>query len=130
MLGIARADQNMPFESLPTAWKSEAELTDVFFLNPNLGWAVGAQGVILRTTNGGKQWSEISQAPDLIADDISLEQKINNMRTGTRTRYSGIASDSAQSQQRPVRCRFESVCFVDGLLEDTKSRTLVAHAQL
>ena len=113
MSGIARADQNMPYESLPTAWKTEAELTDVFFLNPNLGWAVGAQGVILRTTNGGKQWSEISQAPDVVADDISLQQKLNNMRSGTRTRYSGIASDSAQTQQRPVRCRFESVCFVD-----------------
>ena len=113
IVGIARADQNMPYESLPTAWKSEAELTDVFFLNPSLGWAVGAQGVILRTTNGGKQWSEISQAPDLVADDISLKQKLNNMRTGTRTRYTGVVGDSAQSQQQTVRCRFESVCFVD-----------------
>ncbi len=110
---LAQADQNMPHESLPTAWKSDAELTDVFFLNSQLGWAVGAQGVILRTTNGGVQWTEISQAPDLIVDDISLGQKLKNMRSGARSRLTGIADDFSGAQQRPIRCRFESVCFID-----------------
>jgi len=110
---LCSADQDIPHESLPTAWKSDAELTDVFFLDAKLGWAVGAQGVILRTTNGGKQWSEISQTSDLVADPISLKQKLQNIQTGARTRYTGIADNSSHSQQRPVRCRFESICFVD-----------------
>lgn len=108
----ALADQEMPFEQLPQSWKADAELTDVFFLNPNMGWAVGAQGVILRTTNGGRSWIEISRAAEMVGDELTLEQKLKNMRTGTRTRFSGVATGSASSDL-PVRYRFESVHFVD-----------------
>jgi photosystem II stability/assembly factor-like uncharacterized protein len=37
-----------------------ANLTKVFFLNPNQGWAVGENGTILRTTNGGTTWAAAS----------------------------------------------------------------------
>ena len=108
----ALADQSMPHEQLPQSWKADAELTDVFFLNPASGWAVGAQGVILRTTDGGRNWNEISQAKSMENEGYSLRQKIGNLRSGKRTRYSGLASDSS-STQSPVRFRFESVYFVD-----------------
>ena len=110
---LVLADQDMAHESLPTSWKSDAELTDVFFLDANLGWAVGAQGVILRTTDGGKEWREISHTPDQVADSLSLHQKLQNMRSGTRTLSTGIANETFEAQQRPVRCRFESICFID-----------------
>ena len=45
-------DSDLPREQLPKSWKSNAELTDVFFLNTRLGWAVGAQGTIVRTSDG------------------------------------------------------------------------------
>ena len=34
----------------------DAELTDVFFLDPDQGWAVGDRGVILHTEDGGRHW--------------------------------------------------------------------------
>ncbi len=33
------------------------ELADVFFLDTGTGWAVGQDGVIIKTTNGGQTWS-------------------------------------------------------------------------
>lgn len=104
-------DQDMPREQLPKSWKSDAELTDVFFLNAELGWAVGAQGVIVRTADGGKHWSEISQVPDVNAGNMPLDQKIRNLRNGVQTRTTGIANGS--SARHPMRCRFESVFFID-----------------
>ena len=35
------------------------ELHDIKFLNKNLGWAVGENGTILKTTNGGTNWAKI-----------------------------------------------------------------------
>ena len=109
--GATFADQDLAREPLPSSWKQDAELTDVFFLNADLGWAVGAQGVIIRTTDGGKSWSEISQAFSLAASELSLSQKFRNMRSGVRSSSTGIADGS--SDYNPIRCRFESVHFVD-----------------
>ena len=108
---VVMADNNIARESLPTNWKSDAELTDVFFLNQNLGWAVGAQGVVLRTTNGGKDWREISQANNATASELPLDVKLRNIRSGKRTRSTGIAN--FQETYQPISCRFESVHFVD-----------------
>ena len=108
---VGLGDHDMPREPLPKSWKLDAELTDVCFLNTNLGWAVGAQGVILRTTDGGKNWNEISQVANVSPTSMALDQKILNMRNGVRSRATGIADGS--SAHLPIRCRFESVCFVD-----------------
>jgi photosystem II stability/assembly factor-like uncharacterized protein len=35
---------------------TSADLNSVFFINENDGWAVGTEGTILRTTNGGENW--------------------------------------------------------------------------
>ena len=87
---------------LPKSWQQDAELTDVFFLNSQLGWSVGAQGVILRTIDGGKSWSTISTAVKTQAEELSLAQKLRNMQPVREA-----------EQLRPVRCRFESIFFVD-----------------
>lgn len=34
------------------------ELTGVFFINENVGWAVGNNSAIIKTINGGKSWSK------------------------------------------------------------------------
>ncbi len=39
-------------------------LTGVFFLDPERGWAVGHDGVVLRTRNGGASWDRIRWAPE------------------------------------------------------------------
>lgn len=108
-----RADNQLANENLPTAWKSDAELTDVFFLNNELGWAVGAQGVILRTTNGGIDWIEVSQAvPLATGPQLGLSEKIAAMRAGQKTRWTGVA-DGSDDRLNSHRCRFQSIHFVD-----------------
>ena len=46
--------------SVPTI----ATLTGVYFHDKNLGWAVGHDAVILRTTDGGKTWERVHFAPE------------------------------------------------------------------
>ena len=31
-------------------------LSSVFFLNANLGWAIGGEGTVIRTIDGGENW--------------------------------------------------------------------------
>lgn len=40
----------------PEEFLRDAELTDVFFVDPDLGWAVGDRGVIWHTEDGGRNW--------------------------------------------------------------------------
>ena len=105
-------DGDIPREPLPVSWQSDADLADVFFLNRNLGWAVGSQGVVLRTVNGGRDWLEISQAANEVANELSLSEKFRNMQSGVSSQWTGIAN-SGSNQFQPLRCRFESVHFVD-----------------
>ncbi|WP_298221761.1 T9SS type A sorting domain-containing protein [Flavobacterium sp.] len=40
------------------ATSSGGRYDDVFFLNPNLGWAAGSGGYVYKTTDGGAHWNE------------------------------------------------------------------------
>ena len=42
--------------SLPPEMLEDAELTDIFFLDPDRGWAVGDRGVAWWTEDGGRHW--------------------------------------------------------------------------
>jgi photosystem II stability/assembly factor-like uncharacterized protein len=42
--------------------RDDAQLNDLFFLNPDQGWAVGDRGVILHTEDGGRHW-QLQRAP-------------------------------------------------------------------
>ncbi len=86
----------------PDAWQEDASLCDVFFLDPNTGWAVGGQGTVLQTANGGASWRAISTAPQDRMNDLTLMEKFRNP---TMTTESDVS--------RPVRCHFESVFFAD-----------------
>ena len=35
------------------------DLTDVYFINPDTGWIVGTYKIVLKTTNGGENWTKI-----------------------------------------------------------------------
>ena len=50
--------KDLPAEpsSLPPQMLEDAELNDVFFLDPDRGWAVGDRGVIWATEDGGRHW--------------------------------------------------------------------------
>ena len=44
-------------DTIPPALVADANLNDVFFLDSNVGWAVGDRGVIWQTVNGGQDWN-------------------------------------------------------------------------
>ncbi len=46
------------------------ELHSVFFWNDTLGYASGAYGIILRTTNGGNTWDFFQSGTDLAIRSI------------------------------------------------------------
>ncbi len=53
------AAQELPlgnFEHCTPEMLQDAELRDVFFLDPDQGWAVGDRGVVLHTEDGGRHW--------------------------------------------------------------------------
>ena len=43
---------------------TQATLTSVYFHDAQIGWAVGHDSVILKTTNGGKVWRQVYNAPE------------------------------------------------------------------
>ena len=45
---------------IPQNSNTSQRLLTVFFLNDHLGWAGGNEGCILKTTNGGINWTYIS----------------------------------------------------------------------
>lgn len=54
---------NAPTTPSPyTEMTSDARLNDVYFVNPQRGWAVGDRGTIWATTNGGTNW-QLQETP-------------------------------------------------------------------
>lgn len=49
---------------------STADLNSIFFVDPDLGWAVGSEGTVLKTTNGGDQW--LPQSSGVASDLLSV----------------------------------------------------------
>ena len=58
---------------------TQATLTGVHFKNWRLGWAVGHDAVILRTQDGGENWTRVYYAPEQerpLLDVLFLDEKI------------------------------------------------------
>ena len=69
----ANGDDSIAREPLPKAWQADAELTDVFFVDENLGWAVGESGVTLRTRDGGNTWNAQARINSFRKDTVQLQ---------------------------------------------------------
>lgn len=48
------------------------DLNDVFFIDDNNGWAVGRQGTVIRTTNGGSSWEAQNSATNEDLNDLFM----------------------------------------------------------
>lgn len=59
----------------PVNFKEDLRLDDVFFITPDLGYAAGASGTIIRTTDGGDSWTAL-----LGGDPQSQERPITMLR--------------------------------------------------
>ena len=86
----------------PVSWQEDATINDVFFIDKKHGWAVGDQGLILRTTNGGLQWEHVGNAGLDLDDDRSLDDKLINMRPVNQVH-----------ELYPITCSLKSVCFIN-----------------
>lgn len=64
----------------PVNYGKDINLTDVFFVTPDVGWVSGAHATILKTTNGGTTWT-----PQLGGDPGSNEPEIGQLRFLDRT---------------------------------------------
>lgn len=64
---------------------SNSTLTAVFFLDQNLGWAVGHDATILHTSNGGVTWTLQQFLPELEKPlfDIAFKDKDNGIAIGS-----------------------------------------------
>ena len=108
----AYGDDTVAREPLPKSWEADAELTDVFFIDENLGWVVGESGTILRTRDGGNTWNAQTLNNTFRRDTVELQQKLHNLESGRRTKSSGITT-GRQRTDSPITCRFNSVSFID-----------------
>lgn len=68
--GVYGFSQPAWHEVLPPAEGSRFD--DVFFLNPELGWAAGSGGYIFKTTDGGDNWEFISEFPSQYIRNIEF----------------------------------------------------------
>jgi photosystem II stability/assembly factor-like uncharacterized protein len=108
----ALADDTIAREPTPKSWQADAELTDVQFVDSNLGWAVGESGTLLRTRDGGLTWTDKkADGQRFRKDTMRLEQKVENLENGRLTNSTGIAGRQVDASR--FTCRYDSVNFVD-----------------
>ena len=63
----------------------DAELTDVTFVDPDRGWAVGDRGVIWQTVDGGRHWSLQSSRVNCRLESIQFVDGRHGWIAGGRT---------------------------------------------
>ena len=107
----ASGDDPVAREPLPKAWQADAELTDVFFVNEDLGWAVGESGVTLRTRDGGNTWNTQASINSFRKDTVQLQQKFRNLESRKLTNSTGVTG--RQTSTSPITCRLNSLHFID-----------------
>ena len=107
----AYGDDTTAREPLPKSWQADSELTDVFFIDENLGWVVGESGTTLRTRDGGKTWNAQATTDSFRRDTVDLQQKLRNAESGQRANSFGPTSKHRATS--PITSRFNSVHFTD-----------------
>lgn len=82
----ARAQVASPLETTseppPVAWREQSALRDIFFLNHDLGWAVGDQGTILRTEDGGRSWNLSLTSQSCSLRSVHFVDELNGWAAG------------------------------------------------
>lgn len=69
-------------KSIPTY----SRIMDIYFINQNIGWAVGQYGDILKSTNGGETWNHQTSGTSLELNDV----KFINENCGWAVGMSGV----------------------------------------
>lgn len=108
---------------------TRANLTAVFFLNAQLGWAVGHDQVILRSEDGGETWTRVHWAPekeqpllDVWFRDANEGFAVGAYGTILRTSDGGRTWSEQIFEPRPLNAKTESTTASqsEGRREDKK----------
>jgi len=74
----------------PANYKQDLTLESVFFVTPDIGWAAGAAGTIIKTTDGGTTWTpQLGGDPQNAARSIS-DLKFVDQNNGFAVQNTGI----------------------------------------
>lgn len=100
-----------------TTWKQanvpvSSDLTAVFFVDPNHGWAVGHDGVVLHSDNGGERWQlqlDGRQANDLLLAAMQSRAKADPGSMVTKALLAEAQRFKRQGADKP----FLDVWFVN-----------------
>ena len=107
--------QGLIDERLPKSWRQESALRDVHFIDTRQGWAVGDQGVILKTIDGGQSWNAVADVDRSIEDwnhaagQMSLREKLRGVKD--RRVQGSVAMKKSSSPK--VTCQLNSVYFLN-----------------
>ncbi len=74
-------------------------LYDVFFITDSLGWIVGDSGTVLRTTDGGKQWSVVNMRPSSALFSVCFMNDREGVAVGSHG-FCLKSNDGGQSWER------------------------------
>src|SRR4051812_10021443 len=74
----APADEKPKFKAIwePVNFKQDITLTDVLFMSEQVGWVSGANGTLLKTTDGGDSWTAV-----LGGDATAKDTPIKSLRS-------------------------------------------------
>jgi len=99
---------------------------DVFFINKSVGYAVGYEGMIKKTTDGGKTWEDQESGTTLILTTVFFVNENSGFATGAYTRCpeedcnkSGIflkTTDGGKTWEKELKpdiAFFYDLCFFD-----------------
>ena len=100
-------------EEIPRTWLTDVELTDVYFFNEQMGWAVGEHGTILKTTDGGTNWSHTANLKQVAEKDLALTADMAKVLGQMRRRIGDNAAPRTRAVPTGINFRFESVHFAD-----------------
>ncbi len=59
----------------------------IYFLNPKLGWCVGQSGAVLKTTNSGETWQNVSIASSRLFYEVVFVDEDNGWLCGTGDQF-------------------------------------------
>ena len=66
---------------------TESSLNSIYFIDNEFGWAVGSEGVILHTTDGGGNWNHQSSGTDFTLESVHFVDQNNGWIAGWSYEY-------------------------------------------
>ncbi|RDE24386.1 hypothetical protein DV711_02005 [Motiliproteus coralliicola] len=106
---LLSGDQTQSWQQVPVPVR--VTLTASYFVDDQYGWAVGHDGVVLRTLDGGRSWQKLLDGNQ--ANQIGLERAKQLMEALERR-----IADATEQEQGDLELELESLTF---LWEDAES---------